>query len=275
MRAVRLLACLCIAGTASAQEGSGTLLRLHPRFGDTLRTLLEQQTEVTMMPPGKSAAPLRSVTMTLAIHSRTIVRSVQPTSTTVLTVVDSSKVTSSDIHGATMMADAQRALDGQKLIVELAADGTVASARDARGVLVTRNVAAAMASMPAVFPLKPVAVGETWTREMPLPSASSLGTKGSGRVRAVFQLDSVQRGGAVAYVSMRGEIVPDRATAPLQDLSGAITGTMQLDRVRGWLTDSRFVITLRSVIEPGVASGLAPMRFLTKVTQRLRTMDKR
>ena len=264
---------LCVAAPASAQESSGTLLQLHPRFGDTLRTLLEQQTEVSMMAPGNSMVPAKSVTTSLAIHSRTIVRAVQPTSTTVLTIVDSSRVATSDVHGAKLMADAQRALDGQQLLLQLAADGTVESARDSRGKLVTKSVAQAMSAMPAVFPKKPVAVGGTWTREMPLPSGGPLGDKAGGKVRAVFQLDSVQRGGAMAYVSMRGEIVPDRATG--QDLSGAIAGTMQLDRVRGWLTDSRLVITLRSVIAPATAGGLAPMRFLTRVTQRLRTMDKR
>lgn len=272
MRAVLALAFLCAAASASAQEA--TLLQLHPRFGDTLRTLLEQHTEVSVMQPGNSAAPPHSVTTSLAIHSRTIVRSVQPTSTTVLTIVDSARVASSDIHAAKLMADAQRALDGQQLLLQLAADGTVQSAWDARGVQVTRSVAEAMSAMPAVFPKKAVSVGETWTREMPLPSGGPIGAKAAGRVRAVFQLDSVQRGGAVAYVSMRGEILPERPS-PGQELAGAIAGTMQLDRVRGWLTDSRFVITLRSVIAPAATSGLAPMRFLTKVTQRLRTMDKR
>lgn len=272
MRAVLLLAVLSVAGSASAQEGSATLLRLHPRFGDTLRTLLEQHTEVSMTMSANANAPAKSITTSLAIHSRTIVRAVQPTSTTVLTIVDSSRVATSDVHGARMMADAQRSLDGQQLLLQLAADGTVESARDARGVLVSKGVAQAMSAMPAVFPKKPVGVGETWMREMPLPSGGPLGDKAAGKVRAVFQLDSVQRGGAMAYVSMRGEIVPDRAGA--KDLSGSMTGTMQLDRVRGWLTDSRFVISLRSVLAPA-AAGLAPMRFNTKVTQRLRTMDKR
>ena len=272
MRAVRLLALLCAASSASAQEGSATLLQLHPRFGDTLRTLLEQHTEVSMMAPGSSGSPSKSMTTSLTIHSRTIVRAVEPTSTTVLTIVDSARVATSDVHGARLMADAQRSLDGQQLLLQLAADGTVESARDSRGRHVTKSVAQAMSAMPAVFPKKAVAVGETWMREMPLPSGGPLGATAAGKVRAVFQLDSVQRGGAVAYVSMRGEIVPQGAVT--KDLNGSIAGTMQLDRVRGWLTDSRFVITLRSVIAPA-AAGLAPMRFVTKVTQRLRTMDKR
>jgi hypothetical protein len=202
------------------------------------------------------------------------VRSVHQTSTTVLTIVDSALLTSTDAHAATMIADAQRALQGQQLTLQLGADGTVQSARDARGVLLPRDVADAMAAMPAVFPRKPVSVGEQWKREMPLPPGGTLGARGSAHVRAIFRLDSLQRGGAIAFVSMRGEILAD-STSHGVELSGSIAGTMQLDRARGWMTDSRFLITLRSIISPPASAGLAPMTFVTRVTQRLRTMDKR
>ena len=57
--------------------------------------------------------------------------------------------------------------------------------------------------------------------------------------------------------------------------AGLVSGSMLVDLVRGWMTDSRFSVLLRSVVTPPVATGLAPMRFVTRVTQRLRTMDKR
>ena len=249
------------------------LLRLHPRVGDTLHTTLEQQTEVSAIMPGNAVAPNHSVTTNVAIHSRTIVRSVQQMTTTVVTIVDSAVLSSTDAHAAKMIADAQRTLQGQQLTLQLGADGSVEGAWDARGTLVPRDVADAMAAMPAVFPRKPVAVGQEWTREMPLPAGGPLGARGSGHVKAVFRLDSLQRGGAVAYVLMRGDILPD-STSQGVELSGSIAGTMQLDRARGWMTDSRFLIALRSIIAPPAAAGLAPMKFLTRVTQRLRTMDK-
>ena len=274
MRAAALVAWLALAGTASAQETTAVTLRLHPRVGDTLHTTLEQQTEVTAVMPGNAAASTRSVTTSVVIHSRAIVRSVQQMTTTVLTIVDSAVLGSTDAHAATMIAEAQRALQGQQLTLQLGADGSVESARDARGALVPRDVADAMAAMPAVFPRKPVAVGQSWTREMPLPAGGPLGARGSGHAKAVFRLDSLQRGGAIAYVSMRGDILPDSSSQGVQ-LSGSIGGTMQLDRARGWMTDSRVLITLRSVIAPPAAAGLAPMTFMTRVTQRLRTMDRR
>ena len=59
------------------------------------------------------------------------------------------------------------------------------------------------------------------------------------------------------------------------ELSGGVNGSMQVDRQRGWMTDSRFTVLVRSLVTPPPSTGLAPMRFVTRVTQRLRTMDKR
>ena len=271
MRAVAVLACVIAVG-ASAQDGPQVALRLHPRVGDTLHTSLEQQTEVSATVPANALAPTRSVTTSVVIHSRTIVRSAQAASTTVLTIVDSATLTSTDAHAEKQIADAQRSLLGQQLVLQLGADGTVESARDARGALVPHDVAEAMAAMPAVFPRKPVAVGDQWMREMPLPSGGPMGARGAGRVRATFRLDSLQKGGPLAYLSMRGDILGDSTTRGVE-LSGTITGAMQLERVRGWMTDSRIVVVVRSIVTPALATGLAPMRFMTRVTQRLRTVQ--
>jgi len=53
-----------------------------------------------------------------------------------------------------------------------------------------------------------------------------------------------------------------------------MSGEMQVDRRRGWMTDSRFSLVVMSLVAPAGNAAAAPMRFLTKVTQRLRTMDK-
>jgi hypothetical protein len=255
-------------------DAQGVMLRIHPRVGDTLHTRLEQQTEVSTTVPGSGGRTAKSVTTSVVLNSRTIVQSSSPASTVLLTIVDSADLRTSDAHGAAQVAAAERSLRGQQLVLRLGADGTVESARDARGVPMPRDVVEAMAAMPAVFPRRLVLVGETWTRELPLPSGGPLGTRGAGRVNAVFRLDSLDRAGTLAYVSMRGEIVPDGPGEGVQ-VSGAVHGAMLVDRLRGWMTDSHFVVTLHSLITPPAATGLAPMRFVTRVTQRLRTMDKR
>ena len=268
------MALLAGGSAALAQVSSPIVLRLHPSVGDTMHTLLEQQTEVTATMPGNSVAPPRSVTTTMAIHSRAIVRAVQAMRATVLTVIDSARMSSTDAHAAAMTAQTQRSLEGQQLVLEMGADGAVESARDSRGVLVPRALAEAMASMPAVFPRGAVSVGGQWVREMPLPSGGPLGARGAGHVRATFHFDSLQKGGGIAYLSMRGDILPDSASQGVE-LSGTVSGSMQLDRVRGWMTDSRVVVLVKSMVTPPVEMGVAPMRFMTRVTQRLRTMDKR
>jgi hypothetical protein len=247
------------------------VLRLAPHVGDTLHTRLEQQTEVTATLNGGDT---RSITTNVTIASRTIVWSVLPSSTRVLTIVDSADVSSSDAHGAALAAQAEAMLKGQQLVLQLAADGTVESAKDARGGPVSRDMAEAMSAMPAVFPRRAVGVGDSWTREMPLPAGGPLGTRGSGHVHAVFRLDSLTRGGNLAFVSMKGDILPDSVGQGVK-LSGNVAGSMLLDRARGWMTDSRFVVTVRSLVVPPKGTGLAPMQFVTRVTQRLRTMDKR
>lgn len=261
-----------LAALSSGAGAQGILLRLNPRVGDTLHTRLEQQTEVTGTRNG--GPPMKAVTSSLVLSSRTIVHQSLPASTIVLTIVDSAEIRSSDARATQQVADAERSMRGQRLIMRLASDGTVMSARDARGGAMSDELAQSMSSMPAVFPLQPVSVGDQWMREMPLPAGGPLGTRGAGKVIAAFRLDSVSRSGAIAYVSMQGEIRPDAASQGVQ-LGGGMQGFMQIDRARGWLTDSRFSITMRSLVTPAPATGLAPMRFVTRVVQRLTTMDKR
>jgi hypothetical protein len=173
-----------------------------------------------------------------------------------------------------MAEKAERDLRGQRLVLQLAEDGTVQSARDARGVAVSREVAEAMAAMPPVFPHRAVSVGERWEREMPLPAGGPLGARTSAHVRADFRLDSLGKNGEIAYISMHGEIVPDEQAKGLQ-LDGNVSGSIRVDRARGWLTESRFSILIKSIFTPPPTSGMSPMHFVTKVTQHLRTMDKR
>lgn len=272
VRALAVVLCLAVPLTsAHAQE---VLLRVHPHVGDTLHTRLEQQTEISATVPGAPGRAAKSVTTSVTLNSRTIVQASSLASTLVLTIVDSADLHTSDAHGAAQVAAAERTLRGQQLELRLGADGTVESARDSRGMPLSREVVEAMSAMPAVFPRRSVSVGEQWTRDLPLPAGGPLGAKGSGHVNAVFRLDSLDHAGNVAFVSLRGEILPDAGGQGVE-LSGGVTGAMQVDRLRGWMTDSRFTVMVRSLITPPPSSGLAPMRFVTRVTQRLRTMDKR
>lgn len=275
------LACAAVSGLARAgvaqrASSDGIVLRLHPHVGDTLRTRLEQITEIVSTPNAGAQAvgTTKPMTTTVVLLARTIVQASRKATTTVFTIVDSAEVHSSDAHGSAMSAQAEKVLRGQRMVVELAEDGSVERARDARGIAVPRDVADAMAAMPAVLPRRPVAVGERWQREMPIPSAGPIGSAGNAQVRAEFRLDSLSGNGGLAFVSMRGQIASDGGARDVE-MSGTMSGVMQIDRVRGWMTDSYFTLHIRSVVTPPSGTGMQPMRFVTKVTQRLRTMDKR
>src|ERR671930_658567 len=143
-----------------------------------------------------------------------------------------------------------RMLQGQSVRLRIAPDGSVALAEsDARGA--RRDMSEIMAVMPAAFPRGPVDVGYSWTREMPLPDGTKLPPAGGavgGWLHANFRLDSVSAGRGLAYVSMRGEMsadpdaraVPGANTPRLE--SGVVTGTMLVDRQRGWLAETQFNI---------------------------------
>jgi hypothetical protein len=263
-----------LAEVADAQSAQGVVLRLRPHVGDTLITRLEQTTVVSGEFSGTSAKPGGRMTTKVMVAARTIVQASGATTTTVLTVVDSADVSSSDAHGAAMSAQAERALRGQQLVLQLAEDGAVESAHDIHGNAMPHDLADAMSAMPAVLPHHAVNVGDRWERELPLPASGPAGARGSAHVRAQFRLDSLAHAGDLAFVSMRGEIVPDGDGQGVE-LTGTVAGAMRVDRVRGWMTDSHFSVLLRSLVRWPTESGVAPARFVTTVTQRLRTMDKR
>jgi hypothetical protein len=56
--------------------------------------------------------------------------------------------------------------------------------------------------------------------------------------------------------------------------TGTVSGTMLVDRVRGWLTESQFTIIAHSIVHvPGTEDTV--MRFDTRVTQHMKTVEKR
>jgi hypothetical protein len=163
--------------------------------------------------------------------------------------------------------------------LRIAPNGTVSvvdSASDA-----PRELASIIALMPGALPSGPVQVGFTWGREMALPGGSKVapGTPASGWLHAKFRLDSLARRGTLAFISMRGEMAadPDAAgavagTSVIEE--GVVNGTMVVDRRRGWLTESRFSIVVHSLVHlPGSEDTV--MRVETRVTQRMKTVDRR
>jgi len=260
-------------------EGQSFMLQIRPRVGDTLRMRLDQQSEMTgTKSVGGSESTAISVT-TMQMFSRAIVEGMSPDGTTVLAVTDSVLLSTSDGRSrgsGKAAASAPQSLRGTRVRFHVAPDGAVTMSGDDKA---PREVAEAVAVMPAAFPKAAVSVGESWIREMVLPGGSQLGTPLSGKLRVTFRLDSVTRGGDLAYVSMRGEMQPatglGAAAAGSTLEKGSVSGTMLVDRRRGWLTESRFNIAISSTITAPATAGIAAMHMRVKITQHMRTVDKR
>ena len=263
-------AILCLVAAFSEAHAQGVLLELRPRAGDTLRMRLEQQTEVSSAREG--ARPL-SVTTSVVMHSRAIVLTTDAVSAIILAVTDSVAIQSTDEHARALADQARRGLEGRQVKLRLAPDGTVALADAERAA--TREVKDLVSIMPGSFPSTPLAVGDTWMREMPIPGSEAMSLPAGGRVRARFRLDSLSRSGDLAYVSMRGVFEPASATQKDDAAAGSVSGTLVVSRRRGWLSESRFLIEMRSTVPRPASDKRAPMRFRTKITQLMRVAPER
>jgi hypothetical protein len=246
-------------------------LELRPKAGDTLRMRLDQVTEMTGSRKGGTA--MKPVTTTLRMFSRAIVESNAVGSAMILAVTDSVEVSSTDEHTRSFGAETQRQLKGRQMRLRLATDGTVTIAAD-QSTVVPKEVNDLVAVMPASFPREAVTVGQSWVREMPIGSGSSLGVPTGGMVRATFRLDSLSASGDLAYVSMRGMLEPGPAQAGAdQGLGGSVDGNMVVNRRRGWLSESRFLVQMSTTVTRGAAR--APVQFRMRITQHMRVFDKR
>ncbi len=237
---------------------------------------LDQVTEMSSGRRGSRSVDgsANPVVTTLEMYSRAIVENSAATSAVILAVTDSVKVRSTNEQGRSMAAATERQLAGRKLRLRVAPDGTVSVADPAGSV--PREVSELVAVMPASFPREAVAIGESWVREMPIASSASLGMLAGGIVRASFRLDSVTRGGDLAYVSMRGTLdqVPNVA-ASMATLTGLVNGVLVVNRRRGWLSESRFLVDMSTtVLAKGIATA-APMQFRMRITQHMQVVDKR
>ena len=146
-------------------------------------------------------------------------------------------------------------------------DGTVTLNDGAASV--PHEVSELISVMPASFPTKPVKVGGTWTREMPVPAGESLGIPQGSVVRARFRLDSATADGELAWVTMTGTLVPATRKAA-EAVGGSVNGSLVVNRKRGWLSESHFLLVLQSVTGKGKADD--SRQFRVKVTQSMRML---
>jgi hypothetical protein len=273
-------------------------LRICPRAGDTLRMRYDQQVDITGVRPSGASDPNpgRDSTVTrvttLLVLSRTIVEGTDPGGTDLLAVTDSVAVGTTGGNGAAGGASesaelARRTLQGKQVHMRVSPDGAIAIT-DSAGV--PPELRLVFADMPATLPREAIKVGHTWDRTMAVPvRGTSLGarTPGTAVLKSTFRFDSVSRTGDTAYLSMHGTLRRDDSHDPRTGLrmsmTGTVTGTMVVNRRRGWLTDSHAVIVVNSILTPPAPSAamppgvgppaLPPTHIQMTVTQWLRTVN--
>lgn len=263
-----------LAGAAAESGGQTVLLELRPRLGDTLRMRFDQTTE--MVGSRRGARPMK-VSTSLTMFSRAIVEERTATATLIFAITDSVRLNSSDAQRAKYGDQAEAQLVGRRMRLRLSPNGVVALAESPRDV--PKEVNDLIAVMPASFPAEPVSVGETWIREMPIPPEVRLGVPLGGIVRSIFRLDSLSRDSRFAYVSMRGALQTASAASGIVDttaIGGSVDGSLVVDRRRGWLSESRFMVHMRSTLASTGGDLLGvPMQFRTTITQRMKVLERR
>lgn len=261
---VAILLVMSVGGPAQAQR---VVLELRPRFGDTVWIQLEQSTEMSIVRAGVTGTPTLT---TLSMYSRAIVESSTAAYALIHAITDSVEVSTTSKSVAASAAETERQLEGRQMRLKLLPDGTVNVAESEAGV--SKQVGELVSLMPASFPRGSVTIGDTWLREMPIPPGGASGVP--MMVRAAIRLDSISTDYDVAYLSMRGNVVETDTAGNHAGPTGRVSGSMVVDRRRGWLSASRFTFTLRTLVASADAAA-PPSQVLIRVIQQMRVLDKR
>lgn len=277
-----LLGLVALLGVVPSGHAAGqaVMIQISPKSGDTLEMRMEQRVEVTGTARGADADSAMAAVTTMIVHSRTIVQRADATGTTVLTITDSVTLSSNPPQlPLEAEAELERGLRGQQVRMRIAHDGAAEVLPGTPSV--DPEIQAFVSQIPAALPSRRVGVGERWTHTMQLPAPGSPGLVGSVSLKTTFRLDSLGRNGRMAFISMRGELShadePDELPggALHRTMTGSLEGYLIVDRERGWLTQSMSTLMVHSVIEPPKATGAPPMDLRMRITQRIRTLDKR
>lgn len=291
MRRRRVLAAAVFVGVAScggvarevgaqvptASGGVAPLvLQLRPHPGDLLRLRLDQTIEMGVSARAGDDTTAADVT-SLVMLARLTVESSDLEGATVMAVADSVRIENSGRYQSDVLRQAA-ALQGQRFRFRVAPDGaTTVAGADAWA---APAVGSLLSQLPATLPRDAVVPGATWNRSVDIPLAATTDGRATATLTATFRFDSLSRSGEFAYLSMKGRLVRSGPMQPgvggasnggFVQTSGSVTGSLLLDRRRGWIADARTVIALKSLVS-GRGKEAAPLRVRMKITQWMRVM---
>jgi hypothetical protein len=267
-----VIALLLVPGGEAHAQTSSVLLQVRPGAGDTIRVRLDQTVEMTgpAGPDGKASVE----SGTLVLLATLTVESVDAEGATIVSTTDSLRVNSPP-HSASSAVLAWAANAANRAVRFRVAPNGSAYVPTGRGRGITSTLQSAM---PATLPSRPITPGVEWTSVLQVPLASSVDPKGMATLYATFTFDSLSKSGELAFISVRGRLMKENTDPPppaggrsLVETSGTVTGTVLLDRRRGWITDARTTFSLLSLVTPADPTK-APVRVRMTISQWLRAM---
>ncbi len=254
------MACVSLQAQRARPSDGRVSLVMRPYPGDMIRLRVEHDVDeqgTITMPTGDSTVRVRTRTM-VVLRSR--VDAADSAGSLVSAQVESVTVTATGGKEESRRARISTglALRGRTLRMRLAPDGEVIVLDDAtlQTFVSLETLAALVDRVPAALPTLPVREREKWSRHMVLA-----GAPGDG-INAEFTLDSLTKYGDHAWLSVRG-VMRDAGA----DAGASVVGWLLLDRRRGWITQSRMVMTMRAVT--GAQANMPAMRFVMRVEQRV------
>jgi len=277
--AFRIRVALLLSAIPISLHAQPVLLQIKPQIGDTLRVKLSQEVAMTGVPRGcgnpstalraqskpsvSTCADTRSMTTAMEVFSRAIARRASTNATDILAITDSVLTMAPGPNQKRMRQPTPRG----PVEIRVSTDGTVElGAGQASDELRTL-----FGQMPATLPKKPISPGEKWVHQMKTPLPNEPGAV--GLVRTTLQLDSLSRNGDVAYISMHGVLSKDHSDGSTSEMAGSLSGTMQLDRRRAWITETHATIDVQAVVKNSTTGQ--PMDVHTHVVQSLKVTGSR
>lgn len=264
-RAAAVAAVLGAAFVARPAHAQRVRLEIRPQVGDTIHMRLDQEIEVSGTSLAAAGGP-KSMTGSIHVRTRAIPLRRLASGSLVRAVTDS--IALAPIGGAPVTTP-RSALEGATVTMIVGTDGGLQVIDTGERDGGTTSLFPPTAPM---LPTSPVSVGGRWTRTLQLPIGN--GSAGIARVEANFRLDSLSGNGDIAYITMNGTLNRIGGTGRSggsQRSTGTLSGSMQLDRRLGWITDTHLVLNVHTVITSGDPAR-SPAQVQMKVTQRLRAM---
>jgi hypothetical protein len=268
-----LLAGTLLHSVLVAAQPPAVLLQLRPRVGDTLRLRLDQSVEMAGAVRLGENESTSTESSTLVVLTRLVIEKADDESATVLAITDSVRLAGAPGSASGSLMAWAKSIEGQRFRFRVAPDGSTLLGKDSWG---TAQVSAMISQMPATLPRKPIAPGTSWTRSMEIPLAGTLGARGTATLTASFQFDSLSKSGELAFLSVRGRLTrgpseQKESATEVVETSGTLTGYVLVDRRRGWITDARTTMSLRSLVVPA-GPDRPPMRVRLTISQWMRAM---